>query len=136
LLAGSGYRKITQHFNRLRMLLVPYLYQAYGDYHRKGISPVRPLVADWPKDSNTWHVDDEWMLGADLLVAPLANANSFSTYRHQVVDGARRFQPLNGPCQITANGETTGLAMDSGTGVGRRGSSHALAPWDATVALL
>ena len=59
----NPYRKITQHFNRVRMMLVPYLYQAYGDYRRKGISPVRPLVADWPQDSNTWHVDDQWMLG-------------------------------------------------------------------------
>jgi len=72
----NPYRKIAQHFNRLRMMLLPYLYQAYGDYHRKGISPLRPLVADWPQDSNTWHVDDEWMLGSDLLVAPLTNANS------------------------------------------------------------
>ncbi len=117
----NAYLKIARHFNRLRMMLVPYLYQAYGDYHRKGISPLRPLVADWPKDSNNWHVDDEWMLGPDLLVAPLTNANSFNTYRRQVVDDARRFQPLNGPCQIRASGETIELAMDF-DGLGIKGA--------------
>ena len=117
----NSYRKLTRRFNNLRMALLPYLYQAYGDYHRKGISPVRPLVSDWPQDSNTWRFDDEWMLGADLLVAPLTDANSFSTYRRQVVDDAKRFQPLNGPCQIAAKGETIELAMDF-DGLGIKGA--------------
>lgn len=124
----NAYLKIARHFNRLRMMLVPYLYQAYGDYHRKGISPLRPLVADWPKDSNNWHVDDEWMLGPDLLVAPLTNANSFNTYSRQVVDDARRFQPLNGPCQIRASGETIELAMDF-DGLGIKGRTER--PWNS-----
>jgi hypothetical protein len=62
----------ARRFSNLRMALLPYLYQAYSDYHRKGIAPVRPLVADWPEDAATWHLNDQWMLGADLLVAPLA----------------------------------------------------------------
>jgi len=73
----NAFKKIARRFNNLRMALIPYLYQAYGDYHHQGISPVRPLICDWPQDTNTHMIDDEWMLGPDLLVAPLTDENSF-----------------------------------------------------------
>ncbi|MGA2498569.1 MAG: TIM-barrel domain-containing protein, partial [Tepidisphaeraceae bacterium] len=82
----NPYLRITRRFNNLRMALLPYLYQAYGDYHRKGIPPVRPLVSDWPEDPYTRHIGDQWMLGSDLLVAPLTEANSFVAYNGLVVD--------------------------------------------------
>jgi alpha-D-xyloside xylohydrolase len=66
---------LTHYFNNLRMALIPYLYQAYSDYQSKGIAPVRPLVADWPGDTNTWFLDDEWMLGSNILVAPVTDEN-------------------------------------------------------------
>jgi alpha-glucosidase (family GH31 glycosyl hydrolase) len=34
----------------------------------------RPLVYDHPLDRTTWHIDDEYMLGPDLLVAPMFKA--------------------------------------------------------------
>ncbi len=117
----NPYLKITRHFNNLRMMLLPYLYQAYSEYHRKGVSPVRPLVADWPEDSNTWHIDDQWMFGADLLIAPLTDANSFSSYRRQVVNDAERFRSLNGPCRITAASDAIELATDF-DGLGIKGA--------------
>jgi alpha-D-xyloside xylohydrolase len=117
----NPYSRIARRFSNLRMALLPYLYQAYSDYQRKGISPVRPLVADWPEDSNTRHIDDQWMLGQDLLVAPLTTNNSFSNYRRQVLDDARQFRSLNGPCRITGDGGTFELAMDF-DGLGIKGA--------------
>ncbi len=108
----NPYSKLARRFSNLRMALLPYLYQAYSDYHRKGIAPVRPLVADCPEDGSTRQLDDEWMLGADILVAPLTGANSFGTYNRQVVDDAKRFQSMNGNCKITKDGEAIELAMD------------------------
>ena len=52
------------------------------------------------------------MLGADLLVAPLTDANSFSSYTRQVVTDAKKFKSLNGPCQVTNDGDTIDLAME------------------------
>ncbi len=75
---NNPYERLARYFNNLRMALLPYLYQAYSDYQEKGIAPVRPLVADWPEDPGTWHLDDEWMLGADLLVAPVTDGNAFA----------------------------------------------------------
>ncbi|MEI7945306.1 MAG: TIM-barrel domain-containing protein [bacterium] len=108
----NPYIRTARRFSNLRMALLPYLYQAYGDYHRKGIAPIRPLVADWPEDGNTWHLEDQWMFGADLLVAPLTEANSFSSYTSLVVADANKFRSLNGSCQITKEGDTIELAMD------------------------
>ena len=71
----NPYSELTRYFNDVRMALLPYLYQTYSDYQNNGIAPVRPLVADWPADTNTWYLDDEWMLGSNLLVAPLTEEN-------------------------------------------------------------
>jgi alpha-D-xyloside xylohydrolase len=60
-------RKLLQ----MRMRLLPYLYSAYADYHYAGMPPTRALVMDYPEDPATWAVDDQYMLGSALMVAPL-----------------------------------------------------------------
>jgi alpha-D-xyloside xylohydrolase len=55
----------------LRMQLVPYLHAAFVEYHRTGLPPFRPLVMDWPANAETWTVDDQWIVGTGLLVAPV-----------------------------------------------------------------
>jgi alpha-glucosidase (family GH31 glycosyl hydrolase) len=37
----------------------------------EGVPLARPLVYDHPSDPTTWHIDDEYLLGPDLLVAPM-----------------------------------------------------------------
>ena len=54
-----------------RMSLVPYLYNAFADYHFKGIPPFRALVMDYPEDKNTFDLSDEYMIGEGILAAPL-----------------------------------------------------------------
>ena len=60
-------RKLLQ----TRMRLLPYLYAAYADYHYAGVPPARALVMDYPTDPATWPIDDQYMLGPSLMVAPL-----------------------------------------------------------------
>jgi alpha-D-xyloside xylohydrolase len=55
----------------LRMQLVPYLHAAFVEYRNTGLPPFRPLVMDWPADAETWTVDDQWLVGPGLLVAPV-----------------------------------------------------------------
>ncbi|MCV7153752.1 TIM-barrel domain-containing protein [Mycolicibacterium pyrenivorans] len=57
----------------LRYRLLPYL---LGHAHRAaaaGVPLARPLVVDHPDDPTTWHLSDQWLLGEDLLVAPVAS---------------------------------------------------------------
>ncbi len=55
----------------LRMRLVPYLHAAFVRYHRSGVPPFRALVMDAPEDPATWAIDDQYMAGEALLVAPM-----------------------------------------------------------------
>ncbi|WP_170302708.1 TIM-barrel domain-containing protein [Chitinophaga oryziterrae] len=54
-----------------RMSLIPYLYNAFAQYHFKGIPPFRALVIDYPDDKNTVNLEDEYMIGEGILAAPL-----------------------------------------------------------------
>ena len=65
--AESRCRKLLQ----TRMRLLPYLYSAYMEYHDTGKPPARALVLDYPADRATWTIDDQYMLGPALMVAPL-----------------------------------------------------------------
>ncbi len=56
---------------QLRMSLLPYLYSAFSEYRFDGIPPFRALVMDYPEDLATHGIDDEYMMGRHILVAPV-----------------------------------------------------------------
>jgi len=37
----------------------------------KGLPPMRPLFVDYPADPICWEVEDQFLFGSDLLVAPI-----------------------------------------------------------------
>ena len=49
----------------------PYLMTQNQYAHEKGLPPMRPLFFDFPKDEQVHQIDDQFMLGPDLLVAPI-----------------------------------------------------------------
>jgi alpha-D-xyloside xylohydrolase len=53
-----------------RYALLPYLYASFQRYHNEGLPPVRSLLLDFPKDTQMRQVDDAFMFGDALLVAP------------------------------------------------------------------
>ena len=56
---------------RMRYRLLPYLYAAFLRASETGAPVQRPLVFDHQDDLATRDVDDEYLLGPDLLVAPV-----------------------------------------------------------------
>ncbi len=54
-----------------RMRLVPYLRGAFAEYALNGTPPFRALIMDNPGDESLLVVDDEYMMGDRLLVAPM-----------------------------------------------------------------
>lgn len=54
-----------------RMMLIPYLRAAFARYAADGTPPFRALALDWPGVPEFARVDDAWMMGDRLLVAPL-----------------------------------------------------------------
>lgn len=61
----------------VRMLLVererqiPRLMKAFERYKDTGIPPIRALVMDYTDDPETYEIEDEYLFGEDLLVAPM-----------------------------------------------------------------
>ncbi len=60
----------------LRMSLLPYLYNAYANYHYNGTPVFRALVLDYPADRKVYGIDDEYMMGNDILCAPFFDSSS------------------------------------------------------------
>lgn len=54
-----------------RMRLLPYLYAAFARYRFEGLPPFRALVMDYPDEPGAREVDDAWLMGDGLLVAPM-----------------------------------------------------------------
>lgn len=55
----------------LRERLRPYVMEQMQRSSREGAPPMRPLFFDFPNDERCWSVEDAFMFGPDLLVAPV-----------------------------------------------------------------
>jgi alpha-D-xyloside xylohydrolase len=65
---------LTEDFRRalgLRYSLMPYIYAQALDSSAKGFPMLRTLFFEFPADKTSWLIDDEYMFGENLLVAPL-----------------------------------------------------------------
>jgi alpha-D-xyloside xylohydrolase len=65
---------LTDDFRRalnLRYSLMPYIYAQAKDSSARGFPMLRPLFFEYPNDPGSWTIDDEYLLGSDLLVAPM-----------------------------------------------------------------
>jgi alpha-glucosidase len=68
---GKYYEDIIRKYLKLRYQLLPFLYTTLEEAHRTGVPLFRPLVLNYQDDPNTYNLDDEFMIGTDLLVAPI-----------------------------------------------------------------
>ena len=64
-------------YTKLHNSLIPYI-QKYSEIAcETGIPPVRHLVLNYQKDKNVYAIDDEFLLGDAILVAPIITDNTF-----------------------------------------------------------
>jgi len=66
----EAYEIIAQYLH-MRERLRPYIMEQMQIAHETGCPVIRPLFLDFPSDSNSWTVDDQYMFGPDILVAPI-----------------------------------------------------------------
>ncbi len=71
---GEPYLSIVRRFIELRYELLPYLYTAVWQMSKRGWPVVRPLAWTDPTDISLWDVDDAYLCGDALLVAPVLEA--------------------------------------------------------------
>lgn len=67
--------EVTRTFTQLKMRLMPYLYQAGLDAAATGVPVLRPMALEFAHDPATAHLDRQYMLGPDILVAPVFSAD-------------------------------------------------------------
>jgi alpha-D-xyloside xylohydrolase len=103
----AGVRQLLQ----LRMRFIPYLYTAFNEYHATGKPPIRALVLDWPDDPKVRQIDDEFMFGDSVLVAPmfagetnravyLPAGNWYDFWTHAKISGGTTIEATNNVEQI------------------------------------
>jgi alpha-D-xyloside xylohydrolase len=68
---GESVYKIIVHLMRVRERLKPYLMTQNQSAHKMGLPPMRPLFIDFPEDEGVAMIDDQFMLGPDLMIAPV-----------------------------------------------------------------
>jgi alpha-D-xyloside xylohydrolase len=93
------------------MRFIPYLYSAFNEYHSNGKPPIRAMVLDWPNDIKVRQIDDQFMFGDSVLVAPMFAGESNRTvylpagdwydfWTHDKISGGRTIVATNDAEQI------------------------------------
>jgi alpha-glucosidase len=68
---GKYYEDIIRKYLKLRYRLLPFLYTTLEEAARTGVPVFRPLLLNYQQDTNTLDLDDQFMIGSELLVAPI-----------------------------------------------------------------
>ncbi|MGW3680243.1 alpha-xylosidase [Streptomyces prasinus] len=68
---GDEAVEVARRFTLLKHRLMPYLYGAAVQAHDTGVPMMRPMVLEFPDDPACRQLDRQYMLGPDLLVAPV-----------------------------------------------------------------
>ncbi|MDA1043745.1 MAG: family 31 glucosidase [Verrucomicrobia bacterium] len=66
----------------LRERLRPYIMEQMSVAQSSGLPPMRPLFLDYPDDPHAWQIENQFLFGPDILVAPIVRfgARSRSVY--------------------------------------------------------
>jgi len=57
--------------SELKYKLMPYVYAQSKESSEKGLPMVRALFVEFPEDPGAWNVEDQYLFGADIMVAPI-----------------------------------------------------------------
>ncbi|WP_199439985.1 alpha-xylosidase [Umezawaea beigongshangensis] len=71
---------VLRTFTRLKASLMPYLYEAARQAHTEGVPVMRAMALEFPGDPACTHLERQYLLGGDLLVAPVFSADGDVSY--------------------------------------------------------
>ena len=71
---------VVRTFTKLKASLMPYLYRTSIDTSRSGVPTMRSMVLEFTEDKNCYYLDKQYMLGNNLLVAPIFNDESMGSF--------------------------------------------------------
>ena len=68
---GTYHEALNRRAIELRYELLPHIYKVMREASLTGVPALRPLLLEFPDDPNTYGMEDQFMFGSDLLVAPV-----------------------------------------------------------------
>lgn len=70
-LYSEDFLKMYRNADNIRYEMMPYIYAQAKDCSERGLPMMRALFVEFPTDPGSWLVDNQYMFGSDILVAPL-----------------------------------------------------------------
>lgn len=71
---------VVRFFTKLKARLMPYLFKTAIQANREGIPTMRSMVLEFTEDRTCHYVDRQYMLGDNLLVAPIINEEGLGDF--------------------------------------------------------
>ena len=68
---GDDFQDYFRKVIEMKYKLMPYVYAQSKMASEKGIPMVRALFIEFPEDPGAWTIDNEYLFGSDILVAPM-----------------------------------------------------------------
>ena len=72
---GEENYEILKNYLKLREKMKPYIREQMEAAHEKGTPVMRPLFYDFSDDTKSWDIEDQYMFGPDVMVAPVMYEN-------------------------------------------------------------
>ena len=70
-LYGESFTDAFRACAEMKYKLMPYVVRQAEECVKTGLPMVRALLVEYPEDPAVWTIDDEYLFGSDILVAPL-----------------------------------------------------------------
>jgi len=70
-LYNESFIKAFRECADMKYKLMPYVYAQAKDCTERGLPMLRALCVEYPHDVAVWNIDDQYLFGRDILVAPL-----------------------------------------------------------------
>lgn len=79
-LYGDEAVDVAREFTELKLQLKPYLLKMAQETHETGVPMMRAMVLEFPDDPTCEDIDTQYMLGDDLLVAPVFHEDGVARF--------------------------------------------------------
>ncbi|MBD3227299.1 MAG: DUF4968 domain-containing protein [Candidatus Lokiarchaeota archaeon] len=104
---------IVRKFLNLRYQLIPYIYNESQIAAKQGLPLLRALVIEFPDDPTVYNIEDQFLCGRNLLIAPILTNNN--TRKIYIPKGIWydywTFKKINGPQWITQTHELDSIPI-------------------------
>ncbi|WP_054939454.1 glycoside hydrolase family 31 protein [Paenibacillus ihuae] len=73
---GPEIEEICRDYIKLRYRMMPLIYSLFREAAETGMPIIRPLILEYPSDPEAYNLCDQFLLGSDLLAAPIYRPGS------------------------------------------------------------